>query len=76
VPEHRTPVEWLSSVSGAAVLNRLFIELSETRVTYDKVRDGVALTEWLLENHPEELVPLGQFLVGLLPDGERNEPRR
>ena len=51
---------WKSDVRGATLLTDLFSELSETRVRYDKVRDGVALTEWLLTNAPEDLREVAQ----------------
>lgn len=36
---------WLQSVHGARLLDRLFSELSETRVSYDKVHHGLLLTD-------------------------------
>jgi hypothetical protein len=51
---------WRGDVRGANLLTDLFNELSEMRVRYDKVRDGVALTEWLLTNAPEDLREVAQ----------------
>jgi len=61
-PAERTTENWLSDVHGAKLLSDLFTHLSTTRVHYDKARDGVALTEWLLENAPEELRDVAQMI--------------
>jgi energy-coupling factor transporter ATP-binding protein EcfA2 len=66
-PPNRTNESWLEHVSGAKVLDRIFAELSETRVTYDKVKHGQALTAWLLDRLPETLRPLAEFLSRRLP---------
>jgi len=58
----KTPADWLQNVDGARVLEELFRELSETRVEYEKVAHGIALTEWLIENAPGELDEVVQLL--------------
>jgi hypothetical protein len=67
-PLLRTDAEWLDTVSGAKLLDRLFTALSDARVSYDKVKHGVALTEWLLQNNPGVLRPLATFLDGVLQE--------
>ncbi len=57
----RTDDRWRQRVNGARILEQIFSDLSETRVTYDKVRHGQMLTEWILGNSPgdfQELVAL------------------
>ena len=66
VPAERTGVVWLREVRGNRVLGDLFAQLSEQRVQYDKVRHGVALTDWLLEHAPEELREVAEVIVGAL----------
>jgi hypothetical protein len=60
--EKRSEAVWLQDVNGARVLTDLFGELTEQRVPYDKVRHGVALTDWLLEHAPDALRELGDLL--------------
>jgi AAA15 family ATPase/GTPase len=60
--------QWLIDVDGAKILADLFIGLSDTRVSFDKVRHGVALTEWLIEHDPSsfaEIVTLIKTALGL-----------
>jgi hypothetical protein len=59
----------LTELDGARLLADLFDSLSEHTVQYDKVRDGVALTEWLLANEPERLVELRDVLKDALTRG-------
>jgi len=66
LPIERDKDSWRSDVHGAKLLADLFSELSETRVRYDKVRDGVALTEWLLEHAPEDLQEVAQEIERVL----------
>ncbi len=57
---------WLAEVDAAKLLKDLFADLSETRVAYDKVVHGVALTRWLCENAPEELREVADLIEGRL----------
>jgi len=66
VPAERTHDVWLREVRGAEVLEQLFSQLSEQRVAYDKVRHGVALTDWLLEHAPDDLRDLAELIEGVL----------
>jgi predicted ATPase len=53
----------LETIHGANVLKALFIALTPNGfVEYDKVSHGYDLTRWLLENKPEQLQPLADFL--------------
>ncbi len=58
----RGDAAWMTNVNGAKLLSDLFTHFSETRVRYDKVRDGAALTEWLLENAPAELHEVAELI--------------
>jgi hypothetical protein len=60
--------DWQRHIDAARVLSELFTELSETRVSYDKIRHSVALTEFIIEHSPEELEEIADLLVNLLQD--------
>lgn len=51
---------------GANLLERLFLDLSESRVEYRKVEHGIAVTRWLLEQQRSHLESLAAFLQELL----------
>jgi hypothetical protein len=42
--------EWLRTVDGARLLQYIFSELSERRVTYQKTLHSVEITKWMLAN--------------------------
>jgi len=67
VPGNAKPA--LSVIDGYRILKEVFAVLSETRVAYSKVRHGVALVEWLIENSPEDLSEISELLSGVLKDG-------
>jgi len=67
VPVVKNAETWIERVRAARLLETIFTVFSETRVSYDKAKHGVELTEWLVENKPEALRPLADFLAGLLP---------
>jgi predicted ATPase len=58
----KIPEDPIRNVDAGKVLSEIFSELSETRVSYQKVPHGVALTERLIKNAPEEL----REVVGML----------
>jgi energy-coupling factor transporter ATP-binding protein EcfA2 len=61
------PVAWVDAIDGARVLSELFDDLSESRVTYDKVKHSPAITDWLIQNDPDQLREVAEMLAGLLP---------
>jgi len=67
MPAEGTAEQWLSNVHGAKLLGDLFSQLSEQRVSYDKVRHGVGLTDWLLEHASEDLREVAQLITRGLP---------
>ena len=71
----RTDPSWLTEVHGARLLEDLFADLSETRVAYDKVTHGVALTRWLCDNAREDLEELADLMVERLERHERPTKR-
>lgn len=54
-------------IDAPKLLDDLFLEFSENRLTYNKVEHSLALTEWLLEHAPEELKEIGDLLAQVLP---------
>jgi len=61
------PADWITHIDGAQVLSDIFGELSENRVSYEKTRHSVAITEWILQSKPEHFRELADWLVRLLP---------
>ncbi|MDP9476828.1 MAG: AAA family ATPase [Actinomycetota bacterium] len=55
---------WLEEVDAAKLLKDMFDDLSGSRVAYDKIAHGVALTRWLCKNAPGEL----QEMAGLIEE--------
>ena len=58
--------DWLENVHAANLLYNLFAELSNKTVEYRKTTHSVKLTQWLLENKPEQLSELKDFLINLI----------
>ena len=65
----QNPESWIENIHGAKVLKDLFNDLTDGRVPYEKVEYGVALTQWVIENSPQDLEELPQFLKGILTRG-------
>jgi hypothetical protein len=59
----------LKTVNGAKLLHDIFGELSEARVTYDKMRHSIALTDWILEHEPGKLHELSDLVIRTLDSG-------
>ncbi len=55
--------EWIREVHAANLLDELFIDLTETRVQFDKVHHSTALTKWLIEHSAEDLQEIADMLV-------------
>jgi hypothetical protein len=56
-------------IDAPKLLEALFGEFSENRLTYNKVEHSLELTEWLLAHAPEELKEIGELLGQVLPGG-------
>jgi putative AbiEii toxin of type IV toxin-antitoxin system/AAA ATPase-like protein len=61
-----TAADRLAAVHGARVLEEIFVDLSVTRVKYEKITHGTLLTEWLIEHAPEDLRGVAALLTGIL----------
>ncbi|SRR5258708_3011273 len=59
----RTGEGWMRDVHGAKMLETIFKEFSELRVEYDKVKYGLALTEWLLEHAQPDLTEVANVIA-------------
>lgn len=58
--------DWLKKVDAAKLLVDLFNDLTETRVRYDKIKHGVKLTDWIIQNSANDFDELGDFLKTML----------
>jgi len=56
----------MQDVHGAKLLETIFNEFSECRIEYDKVKYGVALTEWILEHSPTDLTEVANVIASRL----------
>jgi len=61
-------LDWLRQVDGSNFLHNLFSELSEGRINFkdNKPKYSHKITEWLIDNEPEYLSELSNFLVTCL----------
>lgn len=46
---------WKETTNAAKILERIFNQLSETRVAFERTEHAVRLAEWIATNAPEEL---------------------
>ena len=76
--QDRSNENWEVDTDGVRMLTDIFREFSGTAVRYDKVRDGLSLTNWIVANKPDILVPLAKLIEDLLQGGTAaglsNEP--
>ena len=54
--------QWLENVHAARVLEDIFSNLSDNRVTFDKVEHGVLLTEWIISNAQSDLSEVSELI--------------
>lgn len=57
---------WQVYIHAANLLSTLFSELSETRVSYDKVAYSVPITKWIVDNSPDDLREICHLLCEIL----------
>ena len=57
---------WFQAVDGGRLLRDLFNDLTEARVSYDKVRHGEILTDILAQNPSEKMNNLAGFLTAII----------
>ena len=60
------PDDWMRRIDAAGLLTDAFRELSEGRVSFEKTTHSISITEWLIENSPDDLREVSDFLVQLL----------
>src|SRR3990172_3831243 len=58
----RTESIRLREINGAGLLDRLFAEVSNNKVFFNKVHHGFKLVEWLIKRKPDYLEELGDYL--------------
>jgi len=58
--------DWFCKVDGAKLLKELFAHFCETRLPFSKTTHSVKLTEWLIDNQPEQLLEIAGLLVNIL----------
>lgn len=58
----KSETEWLANVDGAKLLSDLFIALTSSRLSFDKIKHSVALCEWLIENSIESFDEIKELL--------------
>ena len=70
--EKRTNELWLETVNGAKLLQGMFQHFSDNRYDYinDKKTYGLALTEWIVENSPEDLIEIADLIIEALGRAE------
>jgi predicted ATPase len=72
LPKYGTPPQfdpnrpWLQYVDAATLLADLFSTMTDTRVSYDKKRHSVKLTQRILETEPTQLEELSHLLKEIL----------
>jgi hypothetical protein len=54
--------EWILEIDGAKLLEDLISNLSATRYSYNKVEHGTILTNWILDNSPEEFREIANLI--------------
>jgi len=66
--ENINDLVWIkNNIHAGKLLEDLFYALTDNRVEYRKTRDSFKITEWLIENNPEHLKELSDFLIEYLP---------
>ncbi|MEN2468589.1 ATP-dependent nuclease [Burkholderia sp. GS2Y] len=55
-------LDWQCRVNAPKILSNLFSSLLDSPEEYRKTTHSVAITDWLLENFPEKLMPIADML--------------
>ncbi len=61
---------WIAKCDAPKLLARLFIYFSDTKIVYRKTIHSVELTKWLLNNKPEAIAELTNYVASLVPKSE------
>lgn len=62
----RTDQYWIQHVHGAKLLSDIFAAFADVGVEYDKVKHGLALTQWLADNTPDDLREVAGIIEPLI----------
>jgi predicted ATPase len=62
----KTETNWTKEVHAAKYLQDLFISISNATVQYNKIQDGIALTEWNISNRQANLEELADIVLEIL----------
>jgi hypothetical protein len=68
--DSKTAAYWLRAVDGASLLSDIFGELSERRVTYNKVEHGLQLTRWLCDHNFDHLAEIANLIRQVIALGQ------
>ena len=58
--------EGFINVDGAKFIESLFSSISQSRLTFDKIKHSVSLCEWIIENSFEDLKDIENTLITFL----------
>jgi hypothetical protein len=61
--------KWIAECDASLLLAKMTQALTDGKLEYRKTRHSVAITEWLLQNAPEVLDELSNYVTDLVPDG-------
>jgi hypothetical protein len=62
--------DWIKELNAPKLLSDLFSELSDNKEYFDKMRDCPLLTDWILQNEPDELKELAEYLIDLTGEAD------
>jgi len=68
--------DWIQGIDGARLLTEIFVELSGSRVTFEKTKHSVSLTKWLIRNDPGRLREIADLLARILSAGGEQRLRQ
>ena len=58
--------DWITYVDGAKFLDVLFTNISESKLTFDKIKHSVSICEWIIKNAFDDLEEIKETLKGFL----------
>jgi len=68
--------DWIQGIDGARLLTEIFVELSGSRVAFEKTKHSVSLTKWLIRNDPGRLREIADLLARILSAGGEQRLRQ
>ncbi|WP_408890419.1 ATP-dependent nuclease [Myxococcus faecalis] len=64
--QHSANKDPVADVDAPLLLQDLFYAFSEDKLRYNKIQHSIALTDWLIENHPEQLREISDLIRKIL----------